>query len=247
MCTVSWRRESRGYELFFNRDERHGRGAELPPASREAEGVRYVAPIDPDSGGTWLLVNEWGLTVGLLNDYDCPWQPSDAVGTASRGSLVLSLASARDVDEAGTLAQRQPLTRTRPFHLLLFDDRQEAQLHWAGETLVRRAKAETVPPVTSSSFATSAVIAARRAKFAALASVAPMPSGDELRVYHFHHDSEAGAYSVNMCRPDAATRSISRIVVEPAEIRFSYWPQRWPGAPRGAEPTELRLARRSRP
>ncbi len=76
MCTVSWRAARDGYDLFFNRDELHTRAPELPPALSERDGVRFLAPRDGDHGGTWLAVNEHGLTVCLLNDYANPWRPA---------------------------------------------------------------------------------------------------------------------------------------------------------------------------
>ena len=83
MCTVTWVHSQAGYELFFNRDERTGRGPESPACEAETNGVRWLAPRDSDAGGTWLAVNEHGLTLGLLNGY------ADSLGTTPpRNGLV---------------------------------------------------------------------------------------------------------------------------------------------------------------
>ena len=67
MCTVSWLYHPGGYQLFCNRDEKHHRLPALPPLSCVHRGMQYVAPVDGDAGGTWLAVNEAGLTLCLLN------------------------------------------------------------------------------------------------------------------------------------------------------------------------------------
>ncbi len=70
MCTVSWLFSGdSGYDVFFNRDESRERKPALRPEIRESGAVRFVAPTDGDFGGTWLAVNERGVTVGVLNRY----------------------------------------------------------------------------------------------------------------------------------------------------------------------------------
>jgi uncharacterized protein with NRDE domain len=69
MCTVTWLMEADSYTVFFNRDELKTRSHALHPAIKEQNGVRYIAPVDLDGGGTWIGVNEFGLTCGLLNNH----------------------------------------------------------------------------------------------------------------------------------------------------------------------------------
>src|SRR5262245_8061057 len=76
--TVSWTPTREGYALRFNRDERRTRGPGLPPGMMEGDGVRFLAPTDADAGGTWIGVNQFGLTVGLLNRYhEAPHDPGE--------------------------------------------------------------------------------------------------------------------------------------------------------------------------
>ena len=82
---------TRRISSFANRDEKRTRGEALARRIRECGGVRYVAPIDADFGGTWIAANEFGVSVCLLN--------GDA-GTApfpqrSRGLLLRELAGKR--------------------------------------------------------------------------------------------------------------------------------------------------------
>jgi len=52
MCTATWLRGITGYEVFFNRDELATRKPARPPARRDRGGVRILAPLDGDAGGT---------------------------------------------------------------------------------------------------------------------------------------------------------------------------------------------------
>src|ERR1051326_3966193 len=67
VCTVSWTHQPGGYHLLCNRDEKRTRGAARAPELRLIGGTRCISPADSDFGGTWIAVNEWGLTLCLLN------------------------------------------------------------------------------------------------------------------------------------------------------------------------------------
>ena len=67
MCTVSWVHQPGGYHLLSNRDEKRTRGTASAPALVERGGVRFIAPIDADFGGTWIAANEFGISLCLLN------------------------------------------------------------------------------------------------------------------------------------------------------------------------------------
>ena len=85
MCTVTWVHEQAGgYHLFSSRDEKRTRSVALTPELYETSGVRWMAPLDPDGGGSWVAVNEFGFSVCLLNGNGTP-------GTLSRGRLVTEL------------------------------------------------------------------------------------------------------------------------------------------------------------
>jgi hypothetical protein len=66
MCTVSWVHQKDGYQLLSNRDEKHTRKPALAPSLRQQRQVRFLAPIDGDQGGSWIGVNQFGLSLCLL-------------------------------------------------------------------------------------------------------------------------------------------------------------------------------------
>lgn len=78
MCTVTWLIDAEGYTVFFNRDELKTRSHARPPTIRKQNGVNFIAPLDLDGGGTWIGVNEFGVTCSVLNNYVCSRPLRDA-------------------------------------------------------------------------------------------------------------------------------------------------------------------------
>ena len=117
MCTVSWFREGNGYQVFCNRDERRSRGPAHAPSIVESGGIRQIYPVDPEGGGSWVGVNEYGVSLCLLNHYPANFRDPGETGI-SRGLLLIALLEARSLAEvisrvagAQLSRYRQPLSR----------------------------------------------------------------------------------------------------------------------------------------
>ena len=228
MCTVTWSGGRGGYDLFFNRDELNTRSPETPPAAAQHDGVNFLAPRDGDHGGTWLLTNDFGLTICLLNDYGSAWRPSEAVPRFSRGHVVMACAGATDHPSLIGIVNQQPLRRTPAFHLVVLSPEEgPLVLHWDGAMLGRRAGSECFPLVSSSSYETAKVIAGRTARFGAMVRSPREPAIEELAAFHRQHDRDRGAYSVLMRRPDATTRSSVHVSVRGDGVSLRYTPVSW--------------------
>ena len=126
MCTVSWQREQDSYQVWFNRDEQRSRQIATPPAIySSSQGLKSIYPVDPQGGGTWFGINEAGLTIGLLNDYQnqTNTKPDDQGEIRSRGLLVkdaletLRVTSADDHEQ--WLSAECQQRYYRPFYLFL--------------------------------------------------------------------------------------------------------------------------------
>ncbi len=224
MCTVTWLSCPGGYELYMNRDERHTRGTALPPQIHSrgtVEPVRFLAPVDPDAGGTWIAANELGLTVCLLNHY--PGRPpAEPTSYESRGALVMQLVVAHGADAVDRMLGGTDLHSYRPFTLLVVEpDRAPCLRRWNGYGAIE-SDDDPQPPITSSSFDQDAVVAARRAAYAAIAG--NDPTSEALLKYHASHVPEAGAYSVCAHREDGGTKSLCRVATGPREIAMHYRP-----------------------
>ncbi len=242
MCTVSWLPGAGGYTLYFNRDERLTRASSLPPSVREADGVRFVAPLDGEFGGTWIAVNEFGVTVSLLNRYGDSAAPPPA-HPVSRGRLVLALAPAADLAELEARLSRVDLAAFQPFTLVAAAAHCAAWLAaWNGRAVSLARHSAPGLILTSSAFDEPAVAASRRRVFAEV--LAAGLTADRLAALHRSHLPARGPSSICMHRSDAETQSLSRITVTRREVHFAHVPD----APcRGRESVSLRLARRRSP
>ncbi|MEP7013141.1 MAG: NRDE family protein [Acidobacteriota bacterium] len=238
MCTASWLIGPDGYDLLFNRDELRTRPIALPPRRGERQGMRYLAPVDPQGGGTWIAVNEVGLCLFLLNrrpDRE-PRAPQ-----ASRGLIPIELIDSTGIEEVGRRAAALDLARYRPFTLGVIAPGAPGGpggpprvFAWTGEALE---SAPAPPPLVSSSVGEESLFAERRATY---------PTGPltlrTLLAYQRGHGSGKSAASVCMHREDAQTVSFSRVHVNAAQVRLGYAP----GSPCERAPMRwLALARRA--
>jgi hypothetical protein len=220
MCTVTWLRNKAGYSLFFNRDERITRRPALGPKLSELRGVKYVAPVDGDHGGSWIGVNEFGVSFCLLNRYgDIPIAEQKTY--VSRGLLLLDLLDCCDL---GSLQVRMPqfdLSRFRPFTLLGVAIKPPSILfQWTGFDFSVATDAESFVPFTSTSVREPGIALLREQQFQLLKSGGL--SDSTLELFHRSHVPERGAYSVCMHREGASTVSLSKVVVSNHEIEFGY-------------------------
>lgn len=219
--------------MLFNRDERHSRGAESPPTVRTgASGTRYAAPSDGDRLGTWLMVNEHGVTVAVLN-----WYPRMIVetGRTTRGRLPLACVacstSADAVDVIEELLQDTPSGAFAPFVFVAVDREGDSRtFRWDGIA----GTVESTPAfLTSSSFRPAQIEIARLDAYERwMCSPAARMDRDARETFHWTHAPSDGAVSVLMRRADAATRSVCAVSVG-STSRLTYTPVVWPEGTRG--------------
>ena len=154
MCTVSWIHTPIGYQLLSNRDERHTRRPALAPAIHEASGVRFVAPLDGDHGGSWLAVNELGIAFSLVNRYRCDQCHGEKKSKPpSRGLLLTSLADCCSLEEARNRFGSLDLAVYPPFTVVvLAPGKPSSLLHWSGRDSLIEHNGEAAMPLISSSF-----------------------------------------------------------------------------------------------
>lgn len=246
MCTITWRAAPGLREIYFNRDELKTRAAALPPSIRHStEGNEYIAPHDPDGGGTWLAVNDYGLIVAMLNLYPknalAVWSPR-----RSRGLLVQDLMNCRNPIEVSTWLHEENLEYYRPFTLLAFhlDFPDPLWAEWKNPHFDLRRDASANMPITGSSYATSEVIASRKQRFKEM--LENQGDGDEAEMLRsFHHDTQAldPAHAVFMERSDARTVSYTEVHLDRHRATLRYW-ECDPKTRLLADKTELSIALR---
>jgi Transport and Golgi organisation 2 len=222
MCTVSWLHTADGYELFCNRDERKARPQAFAPSVRLQCGVRFIAPLDALHAGSWLAVNQFGLTLSLLNRYDSsPAKPKNDM--LSRGLLVRGLIACATREEVEERLSSWQLSFYQPFTLAIVNPQSPTRIcHWDGKSLNIETAANTL--LTSSSLDTQNVIREREAMFHQLKTSTTDLSPHQLRQFHHSHEPLALDRAVCMHRAESETVSFSHVLVTSTGIEFNYSP-----------------------
>lgn len=221
MCTVSAIRENGTFSLFFNRDEKLERQEALPPRLWTApmpETLSFLAPLDPQGGGSWLTVNSAALIVGLLNNYEtsgsCP-----AHLQRSRGLLVTQLAPLPSLEAISSRLTNLDLALYAPFYLFVCSPGARAMRCWSwnGIDLEQPQTAKDPWLLTTSSLNREVITSHRRACFERT-----IKNRVNLERLHYMLDAEKPERSFRIIRKDARTVSISRIDISNTEILFRY-------------------------
>ncbi len=227
MCTVSWAFSSQGYDLFFNRDEQKSREKAKPPSMGEKSGVKYISPEDGRSHGTWLLVNEYGISICLLN-HSIPVEERKDRSFLSRGLLPLRGIDCPVVSEVVEIIRSMDLTEFDSFHLVVIGPPRElCLLTWDGTTLKEEHLDTVEVPLTTSSYRSDEIISFRKGLFAEITADVNDEMSKALQDFHHYNDPDTGPFSVMMNRSDACTLSISHIKVDTDKIKFLYEELAW--------------------
>lgn len=224
MCTVAFvPLPGGGYLLGHNRDERTTRGRGAVPSEHTASGLRFLAPRDPDAGGTWIAANEAGLTVCVLNAVEIEGRAlPDA--PRSRGLLVAEAAGCRGLDEVRRRLDgaATALAVTRAFRLVAAGDGAGVlSCVWDGRTLAWEEVASTTLYVSSTLGAFGAP-AARRASWEALLEREGEPDERGLSAWLATHEPVRGPASVCMHRDDGGTVSRTVVRVDRVGVTMTY-------------------------
>lgn len=226
MCTVSWRFHASGHSLWSNRDERHTRSDSAAPSLGLSDGLRRLAPVDPDGGGSWIAVNERGLTVCLVNRYHGeddlrPATEDDPGRFRSRGLLVLDLVGADTLPDIHRRLERADLARSRSFELVVLHGHAGLRLGWDGRSLERAelsAGDGHLPLLVSSPLDPTGVGAAREQAFRRFVD----GTSDGHDHFHRSHEPSAGSYSPCMHGRLARTRSLTRVDVDAHTVTLTH-------------------------
>lgn len=219
MCTASWLYGAEGFQVFFNRDEKKTRGHARPPEVSMAGETACLFPTDPDGGGTWIGVNQYGLVLAVLNNYQADANHESSF-SRSRGVLVRNLLSCSSGPAVRAAIENEAYQECRPFLLLVFTRGGAVELaSWNGRNLAWSEPREQV--LTTSGYRPDEVAGKRLALYRELVGREGM-TPSTLEVFHRSRDPADGAGSVCMTRDDAATVSMTRIVVTPGEAVLRY-------------------------
>lgn len=227
MCTLTWlfnnesnsqlnsgsNNKPQGYTLFFNRDELRTRKRALPPSRHQTKsGVSFLAPIDTDAGGTWLAVNQYGLTICLLNNY----MAKDPAGCEfqSRGEIVLALIDSHSVAAVEEKLLAMDLSCYRGFQVVIFQHEVKA-FSWNNINLT-----QLIPqiPITSSSFDSEVICRQRQQYFHSMATPINLNTLSDFHSSHIGKDIALGEaepkYIDSICTHREHSKTVSQCSVQ---------------------------------
>lgn len=213
--------------VVHNRDEQITRAAGLPPTVWTVGSRRALMPIDPQSGGTWVAVNDAGVVFAMMNANPHLVDVTRAGVVASqaapsRGIIIPSLVESATVSEALARAQQLRVESFAPFRLLLFDRFQLVECWPLGDRLRhRRAFLSSAIMRTSSGLGDAVVAGPRRALFQRFFNQ-PDDARDAQDGFHQHRWIGREDVSINMRRSDAHTVSHTVVEVGCESVSMSY-------------------------
>ncbi|MGF1695096.1 NRDE family protein [Vibrio lamellibrachiae] len=227
MCSVSWIINESGYHVFFNRDEQKSRALALPPRQLNVNGVEVLMPIDPAGNGSWVSLNEFGLSLCLLNNYQgvVPSRTLRKSDLVSRGLLLKQLSGYANIKQIEHSFHQLNLNQFAPFTLLVFSPVTSSTplsvvaFAWNGQ---ESSIYPTECPLFSSSVDVDAVKAYRLEQFRQF--TADDNSVDSLLKFHAHHHPDQMHLSTCMHRADAQTVSMTYLNVSKSHQFMAYVP-----------------------
>jgi hypothetical protein len=219
--------------LAVTRDEQKARPRALPPRRHQAGSREALYPLEL-SGGTWVGINDAGLSLALINWYAKPQR--DRALCVSRGIVIPHLLAADDIADVGVFFSDLPLTQINPFRLIAISagECEVREWRWDGTALVSKRHDWECSHWFSSGH--DEAMANRKRARVVRAAMATAQTPAWLRKLHGSHRPERGAFSVCMHREDAQTVSYTEIAAtgRKAQMRYAGGPlcTKKPGAPR---------------
>lgn len=212
MCTLTFVARKSGYLVGMNRDEKRSRIAGLPPEEHRRGGRMALLPSEP-GGGTWIGVNDLGITLALINWYAIPRQVQS--GAVSRGAVVNNALPASSAAEVEATLHRMPLERTNPFRLIGVFPKTHAvhEWRWNLDRIERVDHPWSTATWISSGLDEPGACQTRGRVFCDALRLKGSGSTGWLRRIHRSHRPEQGPYSTCMHREDAVTVSYTEVRV----------------------------------
>jgi hypothetical protein len=222
MCTVTFSPRKRGYALAMNRDEKLTRAAGLPPAENIINGRRVLAPSEP-SGGTWISVNDTGVTFALINWYSIRTRVETK--PISRGEVVRAVSFCNTAVLADEKLELLLLKHINPFRLIgVFPETEEIlEWRWNLIRLSTQKHSWRLQQWISSGFDEPQAQRMRGKTFQTAARQAFAGSLAWLRRLHRSHLPTTGPFSTCMHREDAATVSYTEVNVSSRKSEMRYF------------------------
>ena len=148
MCALIYIPRKNGMILCSVRDENPHRAKAVAPSIHQGANGSYLCPVDGQSGGTWLGINDHKEAVVLLNGGFVNHLPAVRSYGKSRGLIVNELLSNVGIFDGWN---ELDLETIEPFTLVVFSNDQLKELVWDGTQKHAHTPNKSVPLIWSSS------------------------------------------------------------------------------------------------
>ena len=219
MCTLSFTPDSGGFHLLMNRDEQRSRPIALPPKEHTCGTLSSIYPSEP-SGGTWIGINQHGLTLALINWYSTP-QLQEAPAF-SRGAIIPKLLAMASVSKMEEELHQLSLAQLNPFRLILVSSRDQSLHEFRSDSVTCQ---KLLFPWARTHWFSSGFEEAEAMRIRG--QTCEKESGPDslalLRNLHSSHAPEKGPFSICLHREDACTVSYTEISAANDQATLSYY------------------------
>ena len=210
-----------GYCLAMNRDEKRTRQQGLSPSKRNIAGHKVIYPSEP-GGGTWIALNEQGISLALINWYSVGQRLKR--GTLSRGEVIPSVSTEKAANFIDAGLNDLPLDRINPFRLICAfpASREVIEWRWDLKRLVYQDHQWELRQWVSSGFDEPRAQEVRGGAFQRARHQKSAGSLVWLKRLHRSHLPQEGPFSICMHREDAVTVSYTAVSVFGRRARMEH-------------------------
>lgn len=222
----------------MNRDEQRDREelAKINTLACSKTNTQLVYAVDKLSTGTWVAVNNHGVTLAILNRYqDTKLNHGNIFSngnlnhgkTKSRGEIIPEALASGKVLKVIEHCKNIIAADYMPFDLLLFSQQATWKFSWDSKHYQSIQLNNQLPFLhSSSSVDTSLVIDKRTGYFESwLKDQSEIKADNILDEIHLQHDVKNPSHSILMAREKTHTKSIVQIITSQNKIDYNYLPK----------------------
>lgn len=217
MCTVTYYPiDNEFYILSTNRDELKARAKATPPQVNITDEVRFVRPVDGEKGGTWIAVNEYKLSLNILNWFQAYDQRTDYKSDyySSRGQIIHDLISSKTLEECNKRLKTIDLEHFAPFRLLGFQVNPLKIIHWSWDGKDLKQTGQSIKPHIwiSAGFDYTKVLRLRKEAFSRFLDEQNPLTIEGIKKLHASQYPEKGHFAISMSHERA--QSVSNTIID---------------------------------
>lgn len=213
----------------MNRDERRTRDERRIIHSQTVGDIQLFYPVDDESGGTWLGVNNQGVILCLLNYYRGQGQSRVIENAKSRGFIIPETLQQGGFSSVYDFLIKLNYQSFNPFELFLICHQHKYHFQWNGmDYHYHEIHSNPWFMFASSAINTEEVVAYRQQLFKDWCTEVGSEINDPdeiLKGFHLIQTNGRETHSVLMERENSHTKSIAQVTLDKRKLRLRYFPE----------------------